>query len=132
MISLESWPRHGVRKIAPAISLLMSAAIYAGASQFAVLDLLDSLVRKSLVTVERQGVHARYGMLETIRQFAQERLAADGAGDAVRDRHAAFFAREAQRQWERWDGPDQDTARVSAGFLLSARRQLWSKQRLTG
>ena len=44
--------------------------------EYAVLDVLDSLVRKSLITVERVGGHARYGMLETIRQFAEEQLAA--------------------------------------------------------
>ena len=33
--------------------------------------------------------HARYGMLETIRQFAEEQLAAAGTIDEVRDRHAA-------------------------------------------
>jgi predicted ATPase len=63
------------------------------------------LVRKSLITVDRHGAHARYGMLETIRQYAHERLTVDGDGEQVRDRHAAYFAREVQRQWERWDGP---------------------------
>jgi predicted ATPase len=88
----------------------LRAATYVaeGADEYTVLEQLDSLVRKSLVTVERRGSRARYGMLETIRQYAQERLA-DGDGDVVRDRHAAFFARAAQDQWDRWDGPDQDT-----------------------
>ena len=45
---------------------------------YAVLDGLDSLVRKSLVTAERVNGHTRYGMLETIRQFAEEQLAATG------------------------------------------------------
>jgi predicted ATPase len=81
-----------------------------GANEYTVFYQLDSLVRKSLIIVDRHGAHARYGMLETIRQFAQERLAVDGDGDDVRDRHAVYFAREAQRQWERWDGPDQDSA----------------------
>jgi predicted ATPase len=87
-----------------------AAYLVDGLDQYAVFDLLDSLVRKSLVTVERHGGHARYGMLETIRQYAHERLAADGDGDDVRDRHAAFFAREVQRHWEQWEGPDQDAA----------------------
>ena len=49
-----------------------------GLDEYAVLDVLDSLVRKSLVTAERVGGHARYGMLETIRQFAEDQLAATG------------------------------------------------------
>ena len=46
----------------------------AGIASSDVMDLLDSLTRKSLLTVGREGDVARFGMLETIRQFAQERL----------------------------------------------------------
>ena len=53
--------------------------------EYALLDVVDSLVRKSLVTVEHAGGHARYGLLETIRQFAEEQLAATGAIGEVRD-----------------------------------------------
>ena len=56
--------------------------------EYTVLDVVDSLVRKSLVTVEQLGGHARYGMLETIRQFAEEQLAATDTHREVRDRHA--------------------------------------------
>ena len=49
-----------------------------GGDEYGLLDVVDSLVRKSLVVVERVGGHARYSMSETIRQFAQEQLAATG------------------------------------------------------
>ncbi len=68
----------------------------------AVLDLLDSLVRKSLVTVERAGSVLRYGLLETIRQFAAEQLAATEEGEAVRDRHAEFFAAASDANFDIW------------------------------
>jgi predicted ATPase len=57
-----------------------------------VLDLLGRLVSKSLVTVqaERMGV-VRYGMLETVRQYAWEKLEQSGEAEEVRRRHAAFF-----------------------------------------
>ena len=42
---------------------------------YVMLDLVDSLVRKSLVTVEQANGPTRYGMLETIRQFAEDQLA---------------------------------------------------------
>jgi predicted ATPase len=74
---------------------------------YAVLDGLESLVRKSLVTVDQSGGHARYGMYETIRQFAEEQLAASGTIEAVRDRHATYYADQAVAQWARWDGPRQ-------------------------
>ena len=76
-----------------------------GQDEYAVLDLLDSLVRKSLVTIERRAGPARYGLLETIRQFAAEELAATGASDDLRDRHAAYFAAEVVTQFDASHGP---------------------------
>jgi len=55
-----------------------------------VLDLVTSLVDKSLVLVEDRG-STRYAMLETIRQYALERLDEAGETDAVLDRHAQAF-----------------------------------------
>ena len=54
---------------------------------YAVLDLLDALVRKSLLIADRSAGRTRFSMLETIRQFAEEQLvargeAADGPGRA--------------------------------------------------
>ena len=52
--------------------------------EYQVMDRLDSLVRKSLVVAEPVAGHVRYTMLETIRQFAEEQLAASGSIDVVR------------------------------------------------
>src|SRR5581483_9242876 len=57
-----------------------------------ILDICDSLVRKSLVNVERSGTTIRYGLLETIRQFAEEQLVAMSEGERARARHARYFA----------------------------------------
>jgi predicted ATPase/class 3 adenylate cyclase len=54
----------------------------------AALDTLQSLVDKSLVRL-RDG--NRFWMLETIREYALERLEASGEADDLRDRHADFF-----------------------------------------
>ncbi len=56
-----------------------------------VLDLLTSLVDKSLVVAELQGEQARYRFLETIRQYAGEKLRAAGEAAALRDRHRDWF-----------------------------------------
>ena len=57
-----------------------------------VLDLLGRLVDQSMVVVdERPDGTASYRLLETLRQYGQERLAASGEATAVRDRHAAFY-----------------------------------------
>ena len=53
-------------------------------SSIEVIDLLDSLVGKSLVTVDRSEAAIRYGQLETIRQFGDEQLARTHGQDAVR------------------------------------------------
>ncbi len=52
------------------------------------LDTISALVDKSLVTVDDAG---RYGMLETIRAYAAERLAESGEAAEIRDAHAAYF-----------------------------------------
>jgi len=54
-----------------------------------VLDLLSDLVDKSLVMVV--AVSGRYSLLETVRQYANERLTQSGEGDFIRSRHAAFY-----------------------------------------
>jgi len=57
-----------------------------------VLDVLTRLVDKSMVVAEGgpSGIE-RYRLLETLRQYGQERLAESGEGDAVRDRHFAYY-----------------------------------------
>jgi non-specific serine/threonine protein kinase len=52
------------------------ASLYAG-----LLDLLSSLVRKSLIVVERREVDVRYRLLETIREFGRQELGALGELD---------------------------------------------------
>ena len=97
--------------------------------EYAVLDLLDSLVRKSLVTTEHTLGHTRYDLLETIRQFAAERLVEQDLLDAARDRHADHFAELTLSHWSTWDGPQQraglDWCDVEFANLRSAFR--WSQ-----
>jgi predicted ATPase/class 3 adenylate cyclase len=57
-----------------------------------VFDLLAVLVARSLVEADTEGAEARYRLLETIRQYAQERLEADGDAARVRDEHARYYA----------------------------------------
>ena len=71
----------------------------------ALLDFLTQLVEKSLVVLDRES--GRYRMLETVRQYAQERLAASGEADAVRARHAAHYLEFAERGQPALLGPRQ-------------------------
>ena len=96
-----------------------------------VLRLLDSLVRKSLVIAHHGSARTRYSLFETIRAFADERLAETDEREAARDRHAAYFAGEAVRRWERWNGPEWrtqvDWVQTELANLRSAYR--WSLDR---
>jgi predicted ATPase/class 3 adenylate cyclase len=76
---------------------------------FEVTDLLASLVDKSLVAAEPLGGDVRYRLLETIRQFAAERLIEWGEAEvaAVRDAHCRHFLSVAERARPRLNGPDQ-------------------------
>ncbi len=65
-----------------------------GASRHEVLDGLGRLVDRSLVVVAHARA-TRYGMLETIRQYASDRLVAGGEADMIRARHLARFRRSA-------------------------------------
>ena len=61
-----------------------------------VLDWLTRLVDKSLVLVEEQNGEARYRMLDTIQQYAREKLLRSGDVARVRARHLDFYVRVAE------------------------------------
>jgi len=77
---------------------------------FDVLDLISSLVSKSLVIAERTPESVRYRMLETIRQYAaQELLRSCGEDEVVaaRDRHSGYFMHVAEEAAPALSGPGQ-------------------------
>jgi predicted ATPase/DNA-binding SARP family transcriptional activator len=57
----------------------------------AVLELLGGLVDKSLVSVERDGGAVRYRLLETVRQYARERLDEAGERELLEGAHRAWY-----------------------------------------
>ena len=92
---------------------LQSACAVAGfddSDDYAVLDLLDTLVRKSLLVADRSSGRTRYSMLETIRQFAEEQLVASGSADEARTVHARYFAGRESDVLALWDSPRQREA----------------------
>ncbi len=73
-----------------------------------VLDVLGSLIEQSLVRETGTGEGAaRVGMLETIREFALERLEAGGEAEVVARRHAAFFLAMVEEAEGQLTGPQQ-------------------------
>jgi tetratricopeptide (TPR) repeat protein len=92
---------------------LQSACAIAGSDhrdEYAILDVLDALVRKSLLLAVRSGGRTRYSMLETIRQFAEEQLVARGEASEIRAAHAGYFAGRETDTMDLWDSPRQSEA----------------------
>jgi len=56
-----------------------------------ILDLLTLLVDKSLVVAENNSGRTRYRLMETVRQYAMEKLGGAGEADKVRDRHRDHY-----------------------------------------
>jgi predicted ATPase len=92
---------------------LQSACAVSGSDDpddFATLDLLDALVRKSLLVADRSSGRTRFAMLETIRQFAEEQLVARGEASQIRAAHSRYFAGREADILALWDSPHQRTA----------------------
>ncbi|HKW51961.1 MAG TPA: tetratricopeptide repeat protein, partial [Candidatus Eisenbacteria bacterium] len=71
---------------------------------------LESLVDKSLVQTQRVGgADFRYRMLETVREYALERLVASGKLEATRQRHADYYLVVAEQAEREWYGPEEKT-----------------------
>jgi predicted ATPase len=81
-----------------------------------VVDYLGHLVDKSLLVAEHSGRVTRYRLLETIRQYAEERLEDAGGAAWCRQRHAEYYASFAALARRGLRGPDEVewTARAEA------------------
>jgi predicted ATPase/transcriptional regulator with XRE-family HTH domain len=79
-----------------------------GIEPTAVLELLTQLVDKSLVAAQ-EGLagQTRYRLLETLREYAWQRLVGRGDAEASRERHAAFFLSLAERAEPELRGAEQ-------------------------
>lgn len=74
-----------------------------GTDEYLTLDLLDALVRKSLLVADPSSGRTRFSMLETIREFADERLGASGDIAEIRTAHARHFAERGTRVLAVWE-----------------------------
>jgi predicted ATPase/class 3 adenylate cyclase len=83
------------------------------------LDVLDALVRKSLLVADPSSGRTRFSMLETIRQFAEEQLVASDQRESTRSAHACYFAEREADILALWDSPRQREAFVWLGTELA-------------
>lgn len=75
----------------------------------AILDLIASLVDKSIVCRTGDGPRVRYKMLEVIREYGAARLAEAGEQESIARRHCDWFAELASYNDAHWASPDQAT-----------------------
>jgi predicted ATPase len=73
-------------------------------------DLLDGLVDRSMLTVDRGGATTRYRLLDSLREFAAQELTASGDRPAVRDRHLGYLVGLAQQTDRAWRTPGPNDA----------------------
>lgn len=117
-----------------------------------VLDLLARLVSKSLLSAREKLGETRYSFLDSIKQYAREKLRASGESDTMRDKHLAYYLKYAQQAESALAGPEQAlwmakleldhynfrsalewafaTAQMEAAFSLAAR--LWRFWKVRG
>jgi predicted ATPase/class 3 adenylate cyclase len=110
--------------------------------EIVVLDLLSSLVDKSLVQAEEVGGATRYRLLESTRQYAREKLNDAGEEDAVARAHARAFVSFAQRLDDAWETtpdrlwleqaePEMENFRAALAWAFAARGDALLGQHLT-
>ncbi len=113
-------------------TLAAAAAVCGGdiCDEYHVLDVLTSLVDKSLLTLTL-ALTTRYRLLETIRDFASQRAIEQQAVEIAQRQHAAYFAAVAAQAYYEFDtqlpeawlerlAPDIDNFRASLAWTLEA------------
>jgi DNA-binding CsgD family transcriptional regulator/tetratricopeptide (TPR) repeat protein len=81
----------------------------AGLASDAVLDLLSGLVEKSLVLTAEQGAEIRYRFLESLREYAADKLRDAGEEALLRNQHGTWHLALAERAEPELTGPHQET-----------------------
>lgn len=113
-------------------SLEAAEAICNSEGNLDIMESLTSLVNNSLVRKENTGGgEPRFGMLETIRAYAVERLEENGEMQPLRKQHAQYFAKIIQDKiglelfsanadrWFEWLEPEQDNVRETLSWSIT-------------
>jgi len=114
-----------------------------GMEAWEVLDVLTSLVDKSLVVTDPQEERTRYRLLETVRQYARDRLVESGESLLVRARHGDCFLKLAEKSEQKIKGPEgaawlqnleteHDNLRAALDFCLDSPEGAEAGLRLAG
>lgn len=97
--------------------------------RYQLVDQLSLLVDKSLVVADDTGEGMRYRLLETVRQYAQEKLGESGEADEVRTRHRDYYTATAAELESRQESGDESLlvwAQTEIDNLVAA--FMWSRE----
>jgi predicted ATPase/DNA-binding CsgD family transcriptional regulator len=124
-------------------ALAQAAVVFSdeAADELVTLEVLSSLVDKSLVVTDLAASEPRYGLLQTFRQYAAEKLAARGESTDVAHLHATAYVDFAEEQERLYDGVpttawiaraklELDNFQSVFAWTLEARRDTLLGQRL--
>ncbi|HXW77580.1 MAG TPA: tetratricopeptide repeat protein, partial [Candidatus Eremiobacteraceae bacterium] len=103
--------------------------------EWTVLDLLQSLVDKSMVVAKLSGSEQRYRLLESTRQYARELLEKSGELEPMQVKHAKWFLEFAERAeavrissptktWLAMVEPENDNLRAALDWALGEKRDV--------
>jgi predicted ATPase/class 3 adenylate cyclase/DNA-binding NarL/FixJ family response regulator len=96
---------------------------------YQLMDQLGLLVDKSLVVAEDIGVGMRYRLLETVRQYAQEKLGESGEADEVRTRHRDYYTATAAEMESKGHSGDEQLLHWAETEIENLRAAFtWSRE----
>jgi predicted ATPase/class 3 adenylate cyclase len=90
-VFMGGWTLEAAEAVCGEVDPSLSPLGNGGIGETDVLDLLSHLVDKSLVVAQPDEIGMRYRMLETIRQYAREKLVDSGEMESLRDAHLAYY-----------------------------------------
>jgi predicted ATPase len=100
--TLNETEQHALRRLAVFLGGWSFEAAESTLGEMEAMDGLSGLVNKSLVNVEEKDGESRYRYLETIRQYAMEKLLESGESGDARTRHLAHFMQVCRRAEEKF------------------------------
>jgi predicted ATPase/class 3 adenylate cyclase len=106
------------------VEAVEAVCVGGGVTPESILDLMAGLVDKSLVVVEPSAEWYRYRLLDTVREFAREELAAATDAELAHDRHLGWCLALAVQAQPALQGPEQviwlDRVETEVGNIRAA------------
>jgi predicted ATPase/DNA-binding SARP family transcriptional activator len=113
-------------------SLEAAEAVCGDTEDFDVFELLSALVQKSLVEMHEQATDVRYRLLETVKQYGWERLAAEREVDAHWEKHSQHYFSLAEVALPELTGADQgqwlNKLALEHGNIRAAMEWFWAME----